>query len=178
MFIFFPDTWRKQRSQVYQKAMEDGIKRALHSDLKRQKKLARGLDSRAPTPSVTPGHRTPNGSENVGVDVDVDMDTEAEAGQVQVIKRKRRWFGLGFGLKKSHRDKEVVTDETFKPTLGAVNPLPTMVSIFRRPTNAVIFFCSGMFVCLHCLEGALRRIGVLFGGQYTIVYTASLTLAA
>ncbi|ORY32921.1 major facilitator superfamily domain-containing protein [Naematelia encephala] len=160
MFLFFPDTWRKERSRVYQQAMERAIKRALNHDEKRQRKLARGLDSKAPTPPFTPGAQTPYETDTKVQSIpttrpEISVSTDTEANKVIV---KRRWWQFGFGKGKEITQEE---EETFRPTLRDVNPFPTMWSIYTKPTNIIILLSSG----------------ILFSGQYTITYTASITLA-
>ena len=148
MFIFFPDTWRRevsralylsqsimliriQRSRVYQRAVRDAIKRAMHDDDKRQQKLARGLASNAPTPPMTPAHRRPSAEQVV-------LYTEKN----EVAVETRRWLGL--------RKAEVTKEhEAVRPSLRDVNPLPTMWSIFRRPTNLILLLSSGIFTKVY-----------------------------
>jgi hypothetical protein len=109
--------------------MQDAIKRAMHHDDKRQRKLARGLASTAPTPPMTPispATRRPSAEQIV-------VDTEKNE-----VTVKRRWLGL--------RKAEVTTEhEHFRPSFRDVNPLPTMWRIFKRPTNLIILLSSGMF---------------------------------
>lgn len=129
---------------MYQKAMETAVRRAIHHDeakeRKRAKKAARGLPSNAPTPPT--GLATPVEGEVIA---DVEMSAPKE--------RKSRLARI-FGGKKESSDK-------IRPGWRDINPFPTMLSIFRRPTNAVVLGASG----------------ILFAAQYTVVYTAAITLA-
>ncbi|KAI9639325.1 major facilitator superfamily domain-containing protein [Dioszegia hungarica] len=162
LFLAFPDTWRRERSRVYQKAMEDAVKRAIHNDeakdKKRARKISRGLSSTATTPPTTgfPSPATSRRGSMVDVSsgggADVAVAVDEEKGQVVV---KRKWWQFG-------KPKVEEEHEKIKPGWRDVNPFPTMLSIFRQPTNAVVLFASG----------------ILFAAQYTIVYTASITLAA
>lgn len=56
-FIFFPDSFRKERSQLYQVATQRALKRALaHHEVqekKRLKKIKKGMSSSDPTPGTT-----------------------------------------------------------------------------------------------------------------------------
>jgi hypothetical protein len=152
LFIFFPDTWRKERSRVYQKAMERAVKRAMAHDAsaekKRAKKAALGLASTAATPATTtPG--TPVRRDSVGVDAEQgavgvgsvgvgtgrDPEVMLDLEQKEVVV-KRSWWR--FGRKRTEEEHE-----TIRPSVRDVNPLPTMASIFKRPTNALILFSSG-----------------------------------
>jgi hypothetical protein len=105
--------------------MEGAIKRAMHQDDKRQRKLSKGLASNAPTPPAT-GHATP------AQRTEVEIDTEKS----EVIV-KRKWW------RRNAKKEEVVGDEQFHPTLRDVNPFPTMWSIWKKPANLVILLASG-----------------------------------
>lgn len=56
-FLFFPDSYRKERSHIYQAATKRALKRALahheSAEKKRIKKIQRGLSSSDPTPGTT-----------------------------------------------------------------------------------------------------------------------------
>ncbi|WOO80705.1 Quinidine resistance protein 3 [Vanrija pseudolonga] len=158
LFFLFPDTWRKERSKLYQKAVSDALKRSLkaqaHAEKKRQRKLAKGLASTATTPALTApptGAHTPAtrpGSTHNGSDTHVDL----EAGAATPRKRRMpKWWPLG------------PTDdpEDIKPELRDINPIPMVISTFASPTNFVILVSSG----------------VLFAAQYTSTYTAAVTFS-
>ncbi|KAL7421942.1 hypothetical protein Q5752_003714 [Cryptotrichosporon argae] len=168
-FLFFPDTWRRERSKVYQKAMEEAIKRALRQteadERRRARKASRGLASNAATPpTTTPG--TPWGTLTPGRgartlarrDSDAsaansgtrDVDVDIEARSVVV----RTWYGR-------RRRRLVEEHEPVRLSLRDINPLPPMLAIFAAPTNAIVLVCSGL----------------LFAAQYTTTYTASITFA-
>lgn len=128
--------------------MEHAIKRAMHQDeakeKKRQRKLAKGLSSAAPTPPVTnpptPGHHTRRQSESApavetptnGVSVDVDLEKD----EVNVKRNRFGWRG------KASRGEEE-EHAKIKPSWRDINPLPTMWSIFKSPTNSLGLFSSG-----------------------------------
>lgn len=170
---------------MYQKAMERAVKRAiLHDEAKERKrarKQSRGLSSTATTPPTTvlpsPSasrrasfsggsvHAAPASQQGSAVLVD------EEKGEIIV---RRKWWQ--FGKKKVAEEHEKI-----RPGWRDINPFPIMLSIFSQPTNAVVLFASGESSLLpvslgwqHCLTGA----GILFSAQYTIVYTAAVTLAA
>jgi hypothetical protein len=160
LFLFFPDTWRRERSRVYQKAVEDALKRSLKAERaaerKRQRKLARGLASTATTPAETrvgtpastpPSTRPASLKEN--------HDVEKASPEPHKPSAWRRWVRLPWTRNKEE-DPSVV-----KPSFVDVNPVPTMISIFKLPTNAVVLVCSGL----------------LFAAQYTTTYTAAITFA-
>lgn len=139
---------------VYQKAMGNAIKRAMHADevneKKRQRKLAKGLASSAPTPPMTnpptPGEHTRRPSHSAslsagttlqGDELEVDVDPEA----AEVTVKRRRWFGL-LPAKKM----EETGHADIRPSLRDINPLPTMWSLLKEPTNTIIL-CSSSTVC-------------------------------
>lgn len=140
VFAFFPDSWRRERSKLYQNALKAAIKRAIRQDevneLKRKRKLARGLDSTAATPAATqpasPGHATP--PREIQRDVDVDLERD----QVTVTKT-RSWPW-------SRSKKAVVDSEHAKIELSIkdVNPFPPMWSVLHgRLDNVVVMLSSG-----------------------------------
>ncbi|KAK4689297.1 hypothetical protein P7C73_g807, partial [Tremellales sp. Uapishka_1] len=156
-FFFFPDSWRKERSKAYQKAVEAAIKRALqhdaHKEKKRQRKLAKGLASSAVTPAES-GFVTPATRRGSHADVEI---AEKEVVLTTKTSRWGRMIGRGGGSQAGGAEEH----ESIKLSPRDVNPLPQMASIFKKLPNSVILFCSGL----------------LFSAQYTISYTASLTLA-
>lgn len=174
-FIVFPDSWRRQRSRVYQRAVAKAMERAENQgakDLKREIKLAKQsqvLDTIPATPDATPGaspgsSRRPSAetggrmmTDTTLVDVTLNNDQKQTAGKSGKVKVKMmKW--LPFGTKK---EKIQAEDEVeFKPTFRDLNPLPSMALILKRPTNLLILISSALS----------------FSAQYTIVYTASITL--
>lgn len=120
-------------------------------DKKRQRKMAKGLQSNAPTPPMTPGHATPSTRRASEVDAEVVID--AERGEVILYERDWKYLGL--------KKKRVVEEQKIKPSWRDINPLPIMATIFAKPTNAIVLLSSG----------------VLFAAQYTVTYTAAITLA-
>jgi hypothetical protein len=145
--------------------MERAVRRAiLHDEAKEKKrarKAARGLPSNAPTPPTTgmptPERRSSLVDSALGV---VDVEKGNGAGKETAVVRKSFFsrLGINFGSNSSSKDNE---EEKIQPGWRDVNPFPTMWSIFHQPTNAVVLFASG----------------ILFAAQYTIVYTAAVTLA-
>jgi hypothetical protein len=131
--------------------MERAVKRAMAHDAsaekKRAKKAALGLASTAATPATTtpgtPVRRDSVGAEQAAVNVghvatggtgaspEVMLDLEKKE-----VVVKRSWWR--FGRKRTEEEHE-----TIRPSIRDVNPLPTMASIFKRPTNALILFSSG-----------------------------------
>ncbi|OXC68383.1 hypothetical protein AYX13_03087 [Cryptococcus neoformans] len=174
-FIVFPDSWRRQRSRVYQRAVAKAMERAENQsakDLKREIKLAKQsqvLDTIPATPDATPGaspgsSRRPSAetggrmmTDTTLVDVTLNNDQKQTAGKSGKVKVKMmKW--LPFGTKK---EKIQAEDEVeFRPTFRDLNPLPSMALILKRPTNLLILISSALS----------------FSAQYTIVYTASITL--
>jgi hypothetical protein len=73
------------------------------------------------------------GSVGVGTGRDPEVMLDLEQKEVVV---KRSWWR--FGRKRTEEEHE-----TIRPSVRDVNPLPTMASIFKRPTNALILFSSG-----------------------------------
>jgi hypothetical protein len=158
LFFAFPDTWRRERSRVYQNAMERAVRRAIQHDeakeKKRARKAARGLPSNAPTPPTT-GMPTPVMSRRASLSSAnaVEAVVDVEKGAVSV----KRPFLARIGLRKNQDDAQ----EKIAPGWRDVNPFPHMWAIYSRPSNAMVLFASGF----------------LFAGSYTIVYTAAVTLA-
>lgn len=140
LFLAFPDTWRRERSRVYQKAMGDAVKRAIHNDEAKEKrrvrKVSRGLSSTATTPPTT-GYPSPTGSRRGSMSEggDVAVVVDEEKGEVVV---KRKWWQFG-------KPKLEEEHAKIKPGWRDVNPFPTMWSIFHQPTNAVVLFASGEY---------------------------------
>lgn len=144
----------------------------MHTEEKRQRKLSKGLHSSAPTPPYTPGHATPPAAI-----VDAEVMVDAERGQV--ITYERDWRYLGF------RRRPVREETQIKPSFRDINPLPVMATIFAKPTNAIVLLSSSMSPSLCFFLTRLRyRVtlthlaGILFAAQYTVTYTAAITLAA
>jgi hypothetical protein len=155
---------------VYQKAMENAIKRAMHADevneKKRQRKLAKGLASTAPTPPATnpptPGAHTRRHSHSVplsagttlhGGDVEIDINRDA----AEVTVKRRRWFGL----LPAKQTEEETGHAVIRPSLRDINPLPTMWSLLKEPTNAIILCSSStispsLIVLALTIRSALR----------------------
>ncbi|WVR06869.1 hypothetical protein IAU60_003905 [Kwoniella sp. DSM 27419] len=167
-FIFFPDSWRKERSRVYQKAIKGAVKRAEAHERRKARQIAKKAASQpsalatipaspTETPAATPRASmidAAGGLEDVSVDINHDhvsrIKGDKVAGQVKV--KTRRWFG-----------RRRVTSEESEPvklSLRDLNPLPTMASVLKRPTNMLVLTASGL----------------LYAAQYTVVYTASITL--
>lgn len=164
-FLFFPDTWRKERSRIYQQAIADALKRELKAqaaaEKKRQRKLARGLASDAPTPATTAPHsRATSGAATPAFTDATDVEAqEQEQEQDGKAEQGPGWWRRHTPQWAHRKDRE---GAEYRPTLRDVNPLPVMISIWRVPSNTVVLVCSGF----------------LFAAQYTIVYTCSVTLAA
>lgn len=154
-FLFFPDTWRRERSRVYQKAMADVLKRQLRAEAnaeKRARKKARGLASTAPTPVTVPGTPAVTPAD-AGATTPPVLVLDVERGAAPppkpgMITRLARRLGLTSG-------------DTLRPSFVDLNPIPPMISIFHSPTNAAVLVASGL----------------LFACQYTTTYTASVTFA-
>ncbi|WWC61983.1 uncharacterized protein I303_104570 [Kwoniella dejecticola CBS 10117] len=178
-FIFFPDSWRRERSRVYQKAISNATKRAeIHSAkkaLRKERKLAKAsdkLEDIPATPNETPlPSRRPSQEDGMNVNVNnsqndvvaakakaVEIDVEKQPGfthpgEVKIkTKTRRNWYGR----------KRIISqeEEPVKLSFRDLNPLPTMISVVRKPANSVLLTASG----------------ILFAAQYTTVYTASITL--
>ena len=147
MFLFFPDTWRRevrspkscgrrrtdrQRSRAYQIAIERALKRALQHEQnyekRRQRKIAKGLPSNAPTPPQTPGRRESTPAINTQAVVDTEKD--------EVILYSRDWRYLGLKKRRVEEHQEI------KPSFRDINPIPVMIVIFKKPTNAIVLLSS------------------------------------
>ncbi|WVQ86495.1 hypothetical protein IAS59_000208 [Cryptococcus gattii] len=174
-FVMFPDSWRRQRSRIYQRALSKAIGRAEKEDakdLRRKARLAKQpqvLDTIPAAPEGTPG-TSPGGSRRPGaeawgrmmsestvVNVILNNDQEQAAGKLGKVKVKiMKWLPFGAKEKRIQAENEV----EFKPTFRDLNPLPSMALILKQPTNLLILTSSALS----------------FSAQYTIVYTVSITL--
>lgn len=174
--------------------MERAVRRAIHQDevreRKRARKAAKGLPSNAPTPPTT-GLPTPEVSRRgsfTSADAFHVHASDAERARLSASlpshshsHSPRRGPGHGPAEASSpsktskpswiarlspfagrrHRSSEGGDAAKIQPGWRDINPFPTMWSIFHQPTNAVVLAASG----------------ILFAAQYTIVYTAAITLA-
>jgi hypothetical protein len=161
--------WRladKQRSRAYQIAIERALKRALQHEQnyekRRQRKIAKGLPSNAPTPPQTPGRRESTPAINTHAVVDTEKD--------EVILYSRDWRYLGLKKRRVEEHQEI------KPSFRDINPIPVMIVIFKKPTNAIVLLSSSKLLPLLLVSTLM--IGILFAAQYTVTYTAAITLAA
>ena len=156
---------------MYQKAMEQAVRRAIHQDeareRKRARKAARGLPSNAPTPPTT-GLPTPELSRRGSFTSAVPFHSStSDAERAETVPTETQassqswWSRLSPFAGHKHKSADGGEAAKIQPGWRDVNPFPTMWSIFHHPTNAVILAASG----------------ILFAGQYTIVYTAAITLA-
>ncbi|ODO09168.1 hypothetical protein I350_02768 [Cryptococcus amylolentus CBS 6273] len=174
-FAITPDSWRRERSRLYQKAITEATVRAEQTnkkDIRRKAKLAShqpgGLDTIPATPSETPG-ATPMGSRRGSDDANVlgqtgdrtlvDVTLEEGKGEEGKIVKVTMWQRL-IGLRGRGRTVSAERKAKIKPSARDLNPLPSMMTIMKRPTNILIVTSSSLS----------------FGAQYTIVYTASLLL--
>lgn len=159
-FFFFPDTWRRERSRLYQKALGDAIKRhdkAEEHRRKRERKKAMGLASGAATPATRPSSPvstrppTPEALDHAenGEHEETEKEQPSQTTPKTPLQRLRSRIPLGSG------------DGEIRPSFKDLNPLPAMMSIWRRPSNAIVLICSGW----------------VFAAQYTTTYTASVTFA-
>ena len=129
--------------------MEHAIKRAMNheeqKEKKRRRKLEKGLPSTAPTPPLTnpptPGHESSRQSHDAsfvtpGENRQVVIDTERDE---IVVKRTRNWNPFRKSSKVQEEEHEKI-----QPNWRDTNPLPTMYSIFKSPTNSISLVASGM----------------------------------
>ncbi|WVW84132.1 hypothetical protein I302_106161 [Kwoniella bestiolae CBS 10118] len=172
-FVFFPDSWRRERSRVYQKALSNATKRAEHQLAKKQlrrekreRKLAKPSaqledipDISTPVESRRPSQeQIPTSTSALPSNLEVDVEKRpgfTHPGEIAVKTKsqsRRNWYGRRIIV-----DEQ---DEQVKLSFRDLNPLPTMFSVVRKPANSVLLTASG----------------ILFAAQYTIVYTASITL--
>ncbi|ORX35698.1 major facilitator superfamily domain-containing protein [Kockovaella imperatae] len=152
LFFFFPDTWRKERSRIYQKAVRNASKRKMHQDEKAQRRATQLDISLSATEKPPSDGDTPR---------NYDLPEPGSRGQVVVCDERSQDHGSGQAGEKAPVAQHCTETTTFRPTLRDVNPLPSMWTIAKMPTNLLMIGCSGL----------------MFGAQYCIPYTASLTLA-
>jgi len=121
-----------KRSRAYQIAIERALKRALQHEQnyekRRQRKIAKGLPSNAPTPPQTPGRRESTPAINTHAVVDSEKD--------EVILYSRDWRYLGLKRRRVEEHQEI------KPSFRDINPIPVMIVIFKKPTNAIVLLSS------------------------------------
>jgi len=95
------------------------------------------------------------------------VDTENN----EVVLYSRDWRYLG--LKK----RRVEEHQKIKPSFRDINPIPVMIVIFKKPTNAIVLLSSSEYSWPSVMKEILM-LGILFAAQYTVTYTAAITLAA
>lgn len=156
-FIFFPDSYRRERSQIYQAATKRALKRALahheSQEKKRIKKLNKGLSTSdqtpgttvPPTPVTRTGFHTPVIQEEDKCPTPVSQDVLAKekalqsAEDMQPVMKRRHWK---FWKKRRAAENEENEIE-IQLSLKDANPLPAMWHILKRPNNLLGVVCSG-----------------------------------
>jgi hypothetical protein len=165
--MFFPDSWRRERSQLYQKATQRAIKRALRREeddqrklvKQRQKDVGSGLQTPANTTTLRSGTDTPvtlNSHDRTAAHshtpdsrVEVEgapiLDVEADLSNKEVIVRPRARSWKPWSKKSRDSGSEGADEEhvKIKLTLSDVNPAPAMWAILKRPNNLLSVSCSG-----------------------------------
>ena len=153
--------------------MENAIKRALHADeakeKKRQRKLAKGLPSTAPTPPLTvPGtpHSHSRRPSQEALRTATDAETQEQGQGIEqrelavdpekneVVVTRRRWFGL---LPAKKMDESI---EKVRPSIRDINPLPTMWSLLKVPSNLIILCSSGALLLIIDDLALMNRITI------------------
>ncbi len=164
-FIFFPDSWRRERSYLYQTAVKRAIKRVMvqkeHDEKKRARKLRKGLTSTDVTPATTvpptprTGAQTPArsivASRNESISAPLDpAHYLGDATEAVYLTEKastngpRGVFRL-FGKRKAQVTATGEEHVAVKLSITDVNPLPPMWSVLKQPNNLLAVLCSGMF---------------------------------
>lgn len=173
-FLFFPDSYRKERSQIYQAATKRALKRALahheSKEKKRIKKITRGLSTSDPTPATTvpptpatrTGFHTPVEDEDDTLvkssRSDVAGNLSGQSGMppyADVVAKERALQNVEDMhpvMKRRHwkfwkKRKSTEHDDNeieIQLSLKDANPLPAMWHILKRPNNALGVVCSGM----------------------------------
>ena len=157
-FLFFPDGWRKERSQLYQKATRRAIKRGLEHEIHDEKKRTRQREREATrqaksgmaTP-VTAEERTaahsPAPSDRVhvggGPGHEVELDLVKQEVVVKPRPTRRSWYSWSRGRTRGAAQEDQEEHVKVKLTLADVNPAPAMYSILKRPNNLLAVVCSG-----------------------------------
>lgn len=162
-FIFFRDTFRRERSLTYQtvlkRVLEQEAKKAA-AEVARQaaaKKDADADDARTAVVPVDEKSSKDTESSKGGKDRDIEAQTTLAASETpQAVKEVRL-------------------------SLKDVNPIGPIIRVLCRPNNVVILFASGK-ACTYVrvMSGAhtsLAAAGLLFAFNFSITYTASRTLA-
>lgn len=158
-FIFFRDTFRRERSLTYQtvlkRVLEQEAKKAAAEVTKQAtaKKVEDTDNTRSAVAPVDEKSSNDAGSGDGGEDRDVEAQTALAASEIpQAVKEVRL-------------------------SLKDVNPIRPIVFVLCRPNNVVILFASGMELCTCDMLDAQIPIGLLFAFNFSITYTASRTLA-
>jgi hypothetical protein len=200
-FIFFPDSWRRERSHLYQAAIKRAINRVLvhqqHEEKKRARKLKKGLSSRDPTPGTTvpptprTGTHTPQQLEHgarTGKTDDMatpDRNNTGSAAKEAIFKLaeppQKQSFLNRIGLNRQRSVQDGEEHVKIKLSITDVNPLPPMWAVLKKPNSLLAVFCSGAYerMCGELVETDcwLDCLGLLFAAQYTIAFTAAVTFA-
>jgi hypothetical protein len=184
-FLFFPDSYRKERSQIYQAATKRALKRALahheSKEKKRIKKFSKGLSTSDPTPATTvpptpatrTGFHTPDMQEEDTLvqssrsDVARNLPGETTTPPYEDIVAKERAFrsveDMQPVMKRRHwkfwKERKAAENEDneieIQLSLKDANPLPAMWHILKRPNNFLGVVCSGTYIAFQISTSSL-----------------------
>ncbi|EPT00310.1 hypothetical protein FOMPIDRAFT_1123038 [Fomitopsis schrenkii] len=134
-FVFFRDTFRRERSLTYQAALRK-LRERENKRFDAAKDARHSVPARPESPDDEPAEVK---SQCSSVETKVDVDLEAHVPKLD----------------------DPSTRTEVKLSLKDVNPIRPMIAVLRCPNNVVIIIASAL----------------LFAFEYSILYTASLTLA-
>lgn len=202
-FIFFPDSWRRERSQLYQAAAQRAIKRALvkqeHDEKKRLRKLEKGLRSGDVTPGTTvpPTPVARVGMEGGGTPDEVEVELEDRKGRDQDPEKTMVATPISASTIiapqskatdhiKVDLEKKEITIKSERRSLAQRMPWSKRKTATVEEEHEKVKLTladvnpgPAMWQILKKPNNvvAILSSGLLFGAQYTISFTAAVTFA-
>lgn len=194
VFIFFPDSWRRERSTLYQRATRQAIRRALahdeHAQKKRDKKMRKGLTSSDPTPGTTvpptprTGAHTPE-SEREGSLNGEERDAEAGVMDGVIVDTANGGGGLVAQKVEVNMNAKTVAVQRIAKKPSRRMPWARVKSVDANGEEHAKIKLSladvnpvpAMWAILKKPGNLLAVIssGLLFAVQYTVAFTAAVT---
>lgn len=167
-FVFFKDTFRRERSLTYQAALR---RRRAHMSAKDSESSS--VTQLAAVPPLPSTHSEPVPGKSAQHDDDIQVFPAIDVEKQQELPR-------GDGT-----TAVVAPLDDIKLTLADVNPAKPIMKVLRRTNNVIILIASGggrVPFILHSTfaaysDGGSTRAGFTYGFIYCISYTCTLTLS-
>lgn len=174
-FLFFEDTFRRERSAVYvgtlkrRRQEREKKGRKLEELHERQQNGSRATVDQKVAPAVQDEKKpSPESLENATP----VLESLASSTEDGVFVHEARADDSGTGIAGSLPVKEI------RLSLRDVNPIRPMITALRRPTNIPMIIANGAYVLLLNRIPLLIDVfsGIIFGFGYSIAYTSARTL--